>query len=390
MRILHTADWHLGKTMEGRDRMNEFEAMVDEIVRAAEDYQVEAIVLAGDVFDAYNPPAAAERLYYDALDRLSAGGKRKMAVIAGNHDQPERLAAPSPLLQRFGVDVFSSPLPTALTWTFPNRQESAVILAMPYPSEARLRQKLSDDADESQLRDDYAGWLAGQLRQAADAFGKDTCNLLISHLFVAGGRETQSERPIQLGGAYTVPQAALQCGADYAALGHLHRPQQWIGNDQITRYAGSPLSLSFSEAGQAKSVSILNMKPGVIPEVEVVHLNCGKPLVRWQAAGGLQQVQQWLDEGRDPEAWIELEIHVEQPLGMEELRQLRLARPGLVHVRPILPERILKPHHRLSSASIEELFVKFFERQTNGGKPDPEVLRLFNELLTEVTEEQNT
>ena len=253
MRILHTADWHFGRTLEGRSRLPEQEAFVDELVAIAEDEAIDLVLVAGDVYDSVNPPAAAEQLYFDALSRLADGGKRAVAVIAGNHDQPERIAAASPLALRSGIRLAGLPQAEPLTVGVARTGELAVIAALPYPSESRLRELLSEEADESKLRSAYSDRVGRLMAGMASAFRPDAVNLAMSHLYVLGGLETDSERPIQVGGAYTVDPSAFAAGAQYTALGHLHRPQR-VGGVDTVRYSGSPLAYSFSEAGQAKSV----------------------------------------------------------------------------------------------------------------------------------------
>ncbi len=109
MRILHTSDWHLGRTLEGRSRLEEQVMFIDELCGIVEAEAVDLVLIAGDVFDTVNPPAAAEELFYDALNRLADGGKRGIVVIAGNHDNPERLCAASPLAERNGIILYGLP-----------------------------------------------------------------------------------------------------------------------------------------------------------------------------------------------------------------------------------------------------------------------------------------
>lgn len=105
MRVLHTSDWHLGRTLEGRPRLPEQEQFFDELVEIATGEKVQLILVAGDVFDTYNPSAEAEELFYDALERLADGGRRAVVAIAGNHDSPERLHAANPLALKHGISL---------------------------------------------------------------------------------------------------------------------------------------------------------------------------------------------------------------------------------------------------------------------------------------------
>ncbi len=392
MRILHTADWHFGRTLEGRSRLSEQEAFVDELAAIVRDQQIDLVLLAGDVYDSVNPPAAAEQLFYEALARLSDQGSRPVFAIAGNHDHPDRLTAAAPLAGKLGVTLIGLPEPRVHRVPIARTGETAVLFALPYPSESRLRELLTDEADEAVLRAAYSDRVRHIAMEQAKHFGPQTVNLLMSHLYVLGGKETESERPIQVGGAYTVDASALEVGARYAALGHLHRPQQQLSGDTVIRYSGSPLAYSFSEAGQAKSVTIVDLKPGGEPVLEEVFLSCGRPLVEWKAKGGLAEVYRWLDEAKDATAWIDLELHLQETISLEQIHRLRQTREGLIHIRPVYPELEAESeaYRATSKLPMDELFRRFYERQTGGALPEPELTRLFLELLSDEQEEEES
>lgn len=398
MRILHTADWHLGRTLEGRSRRDEQEAVLEEICRIAEDEGVHLVVVAGDAFDSVNPPAWAEELFYEAVDRLAAGGRRAVLVLSGNHDSPERLCAASPLAGRHGITllglpgVMPPPNPAAdracrvaagpgwVEIAVPGVEHAAVVAALPYPSEARLGEVLRQSLQEETLQAAYSERVGRLLHAAARRFRADTVNLVTSHLFVAGGMESESERPIQLGGAYTVLPEAFPAGAHYVALGHLHRPQV-VRAAAPARYSGSPLAYSFSEAGQSKAVFVVEAVPGAPAAVREIPLRAGRPLVRWRATEGIAQVYRWIEGGRDPEAWIDLEVHLTHPLGPDQIQRLRALRPRLLSIRPVFDAAADagdRPVRR--GVPVHDLFRQFYRRE-RGHDPDDAVVRLFQELV---------
>ncbi|MGG4104675.1 exonuclease SbcCD subunit D [Paenibacillus lautus] len=382
MRILHTGDWHLGRALEGRSRLAEQERFLDELVKLADEEQADLILMAGDVYDSVNPPAAAEQLFYDAAARLTEGG-RPMVVIAGNHDQPERVASVTPLVATRGITLIGTPVADAFTVASARTGETAKIAALPYPSEARLNELLSIDGDEDQLRRAYSERVGQLMRKMAREFSPQTVNLAMSHIYVLGGVESDSERPIQVGGAYTVDPLALSVGASYTALGHLHRSQA-VKGEGIIRYSGSPLAYSFSEAGQAKSVTLVDVSPGGAPVIEELFLSSGRPLVRWKAKGGLEEVYRWLDEGRDPEAFIDLEVSLTEAMGLADIQRLRKSRDGIVHIRPVYPEmEALELESERSRLPLPDLFRKFYQRQTGGAEPEDHLVDLFLELVEE-------
>lgn len=380
MRILHTADWHLGRTLEGRSRLEEQEAFLDELVGIVRDQQIDLVLMAGDVYDTVNPPAQAEKLFYESISRLADGGARQIVAIAGNHDNPERLAASAPLADRQGITLLGLPGTEAMPLDIRRTGERAMLYALPYPSESRLKELLSEDADEESLQVVYSDRIGAMIRQASQSFSKDTVNLIMSHIYVLGGAESDSERPIQVGGAYTVNAKAFGTAADYVALGHLHRPQS-VKADVPVKYSGSPLAYSFSEAGQAKSVTVLDISPGGTLRTEEIYLSSGRPLVRWKAAEGIAQVYRWFEENRDASAWIDLEIHLEEALTMEQIQGLRKQRSGIVQIRPIFTQASEQLPEEQERLPIDEMFSRFYSRQTGGAQPEPELIRLFMELL---------
>lgn len=402
MRILHTSDWHLGRTLENRSRQEEQERFVDELCGIVREERIDLVLITGDVFDTFNPPAAAELLYYDALARLGDGGRRAVVVLAGNHDSPDRLCAARALAERHGVTLFGYPyddpgpyrpgshraqrVASGPGWaeiTVPGVDHPAVVLALAYPSESRLRKLLTDTLGEEELQCSYSDQVKGWFEAASRRFRPDAVRLAASHIYVAGGLESvESERPIQLGGAYTVDPRALPAGAQYVALGHLHRPQQVRRAPTLARYAGSPIAYSFGEAPYPKSVTVVEAHPGDREAaVTTIPVRAGRPLVVWQAKNGLAEVERWVEEGRDPGAWIDLEIHVEHPLTLDQIQRLRAMRPDFVHIRPVVAtaaEEVAAGAER-RALTLEEQFVRFY-RTSRGGEPPAELVRLFLEL----------
>ncbi len=404
MRILHTADWHFGRTLEGRDRRAEQEAFVDELCRIADERAVDLVLVAGDVYDSFNPPAWAEELFYEALERLSAEGRRGVVVIAGNHDQPERVRAAAPLAHKHGIVLLGLPKevptisdagrapdrvrivaagPSWLEMAVPGVEHTAVIVALPYPSEARLKELLSETFTPEMMQQAFAERIAALFDLLAQQFRDDTVNIVMSHLFVVGGSETESERPIQIGGAHTVPPSAFPAKADYVALGHLHRLQK-LGDAPLIRYSGSPLAYSFSEAGQSKAVVIVEIVPGQAPREEIVYLTSGRPLARWKATEGIAQVERWLKEGRDAGSWIELELHVSEAIDPAEFQRLRKLSDDFVKIQRVLVQGeeagAAAEMEKRGEMSPEQLFIRFYERK-RGVQPDGQVVQLFARLL---------
>lgn len=441
MRVLHTSDWHLGRNLDQVNRIDEQREFVDYLCSVVEEQGVQLILIAGDVYDTYNPSAAAEELFYEAVDRLNGNGKRAVVVIAGNHDNPERLCAASPLAYRNGIILLGYPgsvagvsagthpdAPPGVPSTvhsatgvslqgghghadagkgekirvvdcgpgwfelcIPGCDHNAVIIALPFPSESRLEELLAPDADEAVLQKAYSDKVGRIFDTLAEKFRDDTVNLVTAHLFVAGGSTSDSERTLQIGGALTVAPEALPRKAHYAALGHLHRPQEIRSSPCPAYYAGSPLSYSFSEVDYSKAVFIVDVFPGKDADVTPVYLDCGKPLRKWFANEGISQAVKWCEEGRDSGAWVDLEIVTDRPFTAEEQKRLRTLHPGIINIRPRIKtdETIVLDFKDREGRKADELFRDFYKYRMGVDIPE-ELMEAFIELIGEESGEDES
>lgn len=409
MRILHTADWHLGKSLENISRLAEQKRFLDWLCQTVHQEEVDLVLVAGDVFDTYNPSAAAERLFYDSLERLNDSGRRAVVVIAGNHDNPERLAAAAPLAGPKGIFLLGYPQSRTdlhppespylrlieggegwmeLEW--PEKRERAVLLTLPYPSEARLDSLVSQRADETLLAQAYHERVASLLQEGARHFRKETINLVVSHLLLLGGRVSDSERSLQVGGAMLVGPEAMPESADYVALGHLHRPQKMRSAPGPVYYAGAPLAYSFSESGYAKAVYLVEVRPDQAEnrtDIRPLYIEGTQPLVRWQAKEGYGQALAWCESGLDAQAWVDLEIWTDRTLTVEEQRALRSSHPGLVHIRPrFTQDQEEAPlYEDKTQQRIDLLFESFYMSRT-GAQPPEDLMRVFLQTVQETVE----
>ena len=216
MRILHTGDWHLGKNLEGQSRMDEQEKFLEDFVKIVEENNIDLIIIAGDVYDSSNPPARAEKMFYDTLKKLSKNGERITLVIAGNHDSPERLIAAGPLAMDHGIIMCGTPKTIVPTGKYGIHEvldsgegfveieinnEKAVILTVPYPSEKRLNEVIYDFMSDSEEKaKSYGEKVAEIFNMLKTHYRDDTINLAVSHIFAMGSEESGSEKSIQLGG----------------------------------------------------------------------------------------------------------------------------------------------------------------------------------------------
>lgn len=381
MNILHTSDWHIGKRLMDRERLPEQIAALDEIVRICDERAVDLVLVAGDVFDTYMPSAEAEQAFFHAVSRI-AGKRRAVVLISGNHDDGVRLAASAPLAAQEGIYLFGGgqeiadcgggrPVRAVAAGegylVVENAQgEHVYINALPYPNEARLKEEKTEES--------YADKLRRRIERGDAGFTGGMPHILLSHLFVAGGKVSESERDIDLGGARAVPVSLFE-GFDYVALGHLHKPQKFGGN---VRYCGSLLQYSFDER-EDKQVILLHTQGERILSVEEIGLTAGKRLIRLEekdvlrAAALLKQY-----EG----AYIELTLHLNAPLTSQETQMLRAANEGLVSLIVRTQGQSVLPAIKRSTLSSGELFTEYY-RSVYGEAPARELTEAFLALLEE-------
>jgi exonuclease SbcD len=260
-RLLHTADWHLGKLLNDQSRDEEHARFLDWLLEVVKEHEVDAIVLAGDVFDSANPPQSALARYFDFVSALYGQCNCAVAIISGNHDSAAQLEAPKQALHALNVHVtgFLAENPQQRILLLPDENNPRVGIAMlPFLRDRDLRVgKAGEGADE--IRAQVLAGIKSRYEEAAKATQDLTCPVIATgHLTVVGASTSDSERDIHIGGLGAVTSDSFPEAFSYVALGHLHRPQATDGAGRV-RYAGSPIALSFSEAEDAKEVRILDV-----------------------------------------------------------------------------------------------------------------------------------
>ncbi len=406
MKLLHTSDWHLGKYLNNFSRHSEQELVLQEICEIASREQVNAIIIAGDLFDTYNPPIEATELFYKTLKRISDNGNRAVIAIAGNHDSPDRIEAPDPLARECGI-IFagypnSSVTPFELesglkvlyseegfiSLALPGVNEPLRILLTPYANEYRLKTYLGNGDQDVELR----MVLQEKWKQLADKYcNNQGVNILVAHLLMmnegdALPEEPDDEKPIlHVGGAQAIFCENIPNQIQYVALGHLHR-QQDIGSARCpVFYSGSPLSYSFSEADQKKYVLLADIQDGAKAKIKEIELSEGKPLLR-NRFDSVENALNWLEKNQN--CLVELTMATETYLSASERKQLYNAHHGIVS---LIPDISNKPDYGSDkqnidlSKSIRELFIEYFKHE-KGQEPNENILNIFKEVLSEENE----
>ena len=270
MRLLHTSDWHLGRSLHGHDLGAAQAAFVDHLVEVVRAERVDAVLVAGDVHDRALPPVSAMQLFDEALRRLRDAGAA-VVVISGNHDAPARLGDKAGLLDP-RIALRCDPAAVADPFVLTDEHGPVACYGIPYLEPAAVRHLLPGEEAPAAEEDPVArGAHQRVLTRALRAIEVDRSrrggrSVVLAHAWVAGGEATDSERDIAVGGVGHVP-ARLFDGIDYVALGHLHRPQALR---EGLRYSGSPLPFSFSEAGHDKLSWLVELGRDGVAAVEAV------------------------------------------------------------------------------------------------------------------------
>ena len=403
MKILHTADWHLGKRLQDFQRLQEQRDVLAEIIQVANQEDVDLVLVAGDLFDTFNPDSQAEDLLYETLKNLTANGRRTVVAIAGNHDDPKRIEAQDHFGRECGIifagypqtQVRSSALsceaklvrsaPGFIELQLPQHEAPVRIIITPYANEARMRSFFGMTDLDDVLRQS----LQGHWATLADTYmDKKGVNLLVAHLFVMkrGGEqpeESDDERSIlQIGGASMVYTDMIPPQVQYTALGHLHRYQQVAGGPCPVLYSSSPLAYSFAEADQQKYVVLIDAEPKKAVTVTPIPLKTGKRLLRPKFKAVTEAVD-WLRE--NPNCYPEITLQTTTYLTSDERRQLQQAHESLVTIIPDVrdveqPEQETAPAIDLTQ-SIENLFTSYFKNKNKGQEPNERLRDLFKEIL---------
>ncbi|WP_156723726.1 exonuclease SbcCD subunit D [Streptomyces apocyni] len=363
MRFLHTSDWHLGRSLHRVNLLDAQAAFIDHLVTTAREERVDAVVVAGDVYDRAVPPLTAVELFDTALHRLADLGVPTV-MISGNHDSARRLGVGAGLIGKAGIHLRTEPARCGEPVLLADEHGDVAFYGLPYlePTLVKDTFQLDKAGHEAVL-----GAAMDQVR--ADLAGRPhgTRSVVLAHAFVTGGEPSDSERDITVGGVDSVP-AAVFDGVDYAALGHLHSAQTV---SERVRYSGSPLAYSFSEASHRKSMWLIDLGPG--GEVHAERVDCPVPRPLARISGTLDALltdPRW-DTATD--AWVEATLT--DPVRPAE-PMARLAE-RFAHVLSLVfaPEKTaddpaVSYAQRLKGRS-EQQIAEDFVAHVRGSAPDP-------------------
>ena len=402
LKILHTSDWHLGKYLDKYSRIEEQEKFINELEQICNDEKIDLIIIAGDIYDTTNPPILAEKLFFNAMKRLSLNGKRPIVIVSGNHDSASKLISPSPLAYEFGIIIQGMLNTVANIGKYENfeitragegffeieiNNEKAVFLTLPYITEKNINEVIFKSDEEIDMQKEFSDKIKDILNNLSKNYGKDTINIIVSHLFVKGGIETDSERKIQsIGGTYAIDPKVFPKNTQYVALGHLHRCQQVKQVECLAYYSGSPIRYSQSEINYEKVVLVLDIEANKEPTIKKIPLTDYKPIDVFKC-NSYEEALKFCEDISNKDSYAFIEILTQDFITGEQIRTLRETKKDIISIilKTDIEEKII--YEVEEEKNILEQFKEFYIYKKGKDAPE-EILDMFLDILNEIEKEE--
>lgn len=403
MRVLHSSDWHIGRTLYGRKRYDEFEAFLNWLAETIRQKEIDVLLVAGDVFDTSTPSNRSQELYYRFLCRVAASSCRHIIITAGNHDSPSFLDAPKELLLALDVHVVG-----AITEDISDEvivlgdtagEEELIVCAVPYLRDKDIRcSEAGEGIDDKEkkiidgIRNHYASVcsLALEIKKKADRI---VPVIVMGHMFTAGGKTDDGDgvRDLYIGSLGHIGSDIFPAWVDYVALGHLHVPQKVNGLDKV-RYSGSPIPVGFGEAKENKSLCIVDFYSET-PEVELLSIPVFQKLVRIK--GDWNHIRTRLLElaASGSDSWIEVFYDGEEIIGDLRDRIDSLVSGTALEILRIRNDRIVSQvlsladeNESLNDLSEKEIFERCLEAHDVSMEERYELRLAYTEIISSMNE----
>lgn len=383
MKILHTADWHIGKRLHKYDLLDDFRLFKEWLISYIKESEVEVVLVSGDIFDLATPSSEAQKAYFDMLLALR-DLNCKVIMTGGNHDSPRVLNAPASLLEAMNIHVIGN-LPEDLENVLvPLREKDGslkvVIAAVPYLRESDLRTPSEDGGmnDKVEIIRKGIAEVFRQTAQVCEAQYPGIPAIAMGHLFAAGVSTSESEREIQIGNEASFEATGFGTYFNYIALGHIHRPQQ-VSGDVPTFYSGSPMPLSFSEKEDQKRILVLDTDTWKVGSIPIPSF---RKLLKIKGSMNHLKIQlEAVEKEGALDTLVELEL-VEEQFDVVQIKELDQM------VSDFSKEGVEVVKHRVSFRNTPKRMVQHFDGQTE--LEDLQPREVFEKLLGDrVVEEEN-
>jgi exonuclease SbcD len=406
MKILHTSDWHIGRNLYGRKRYEEFEAFLAWMVETIEREKIDVLLIAGDIFDTTTPSNRAQGLYYRFLYRVAASSCRHVVVTAGNHDSPSFLDAPKELLEALNVHVIGSVAENleeeVLVLDGEEGSAELIVCAVPYLRDRDIRVAEAGESFEDKerklmegIRSHYAKVTALAEKKRSE-LGGGVPVVAMGHLFAAGGQTVEGDgvRELYVGSLAHVSADIFPDTLDYVALGHLHVPQKVGGSDTI-RYSGSPLPMGFGEAGQKKSLCVVEFS-GRDLDVRLLSVPVFQKLER--ISGNWEEISARIFElkAMGSRAWLEIVYEGKEIMGdLRERLDAIVAGTDMEILRvknSRIVERVMRRMHQeetLDDLDVDDVFERCLDAHEVPQEQRAELIGAYRETLISLDEQDS-
>ncbi|GAB6284891.1 MAG: exonuclease SbcCD subunit D C-terminal domain-containing protein [Methanoregula sp.] len=405
MKILHTSDWHLGSTIHGKRRYQEYEAFLSWLLVCVETEKIDVILISGDIFDTTNPGTRSIEQYFNFLGRIPRAQCRHIVVTAGNHDSPSLLNAPKELLRTLNIHAIGSITEEIddeiLILRDAHGVPSLLVCAVPYLRDRDIRLVEAGEETEVKTQKLLLGIEDHYRRVCERAIGiRDQVNpaipiIAMGHLFAAGGSTVDGDgvRELYIGNLVRVDGGMVPASVDYCALGHLHSPQKVNGCEKI-RYCGAPVPMGFSESGDGKSVTSVEFDETgqvVIREIPVPQF-----LALASIRGDLDTILSRLDalKRENKPVWVEITLDDERLIPDVTEQVHKQVRDSPVEVLKITNLRVVaQALHQIDSAdtladlNLQDVFLRCLETANIPSLQRQELIDSYSEILRDLTEE---
>lgn len=405
MRILHTADWHLGKKLEQSERTDEHQAFLNWLIQTLQTEKIDVLIVAGDIFDTGSPSNTAFEQYYGFLRQLKDTCCREVVIIGGNHDSISTLNAPQALLKYFNVHIIGG-VPEDFSDQIieicdADGMPELVVCAVPFLRDRDIRLSMAGETAgerESRIKQGICDHYQRFVPLVANYKMNQVPVVATGHLFAAGASTSDSEKEIHVGNLGQVGGDQFPTVFNYVALGHIHRPQR-VNQMNHIRYSGSPIPLSFSETDDRKQVIVLEFKGAALHNVTELEVPCTRKLIRIK--GDFEKVKTKLVLLEDPHtlypAWVEVQVETESTIFdlEEQLHTLIADKP---FIERLFPRQLkIRAAQGLDEQTEEAMALTDLDPKTVflkrcsaefPGEDQSDLLFTFNEVLEGMTQNQ--
>lgn len=417
MKLLHTSDWHLGRSLYGRKRYAEFNGFLDWLLVTINEQKIDALLIAGDIFDTTTPSNKAQELYYRFLAQVATSHCRHVVVIGGNHDSPTFLNAPKALLKALNVYVVGAKAENiedeVILLNNPDTQQvEAIICAVPYLRDKDLRTVEAGETLEDKnrklsegLKNHYSQVVAlAEEKRAALPKHKGVLPPIIGmgHLFATGAKTQEGDgvRELYVGSLAHIGKDSFPEAIDYLALGHLHVPQT-VGGEKHLRYSGSPIPIGFGEAKQQKQVIAVSFNSPAsintqVPEIEIIPIPSFQSLVRLEGKLDFLLSEIATLKAQQSTAWLEIELTSDE-LVADLREQLEEAiSDSSMEIRRIKNKRVMDQVMRsvsegesLDNLDVNQVFMRRLAKLEMAEEAKQELVASYQEIVRDIQEDDS-